>query len=71
MASDSFMASDLLTVNKIAQMIILLHISTRVTCIFCCLLNLCMGIFLSPVSAPCYIQSLIWATCSITKVCWK
>lgn len=71
MASDSFMASDLLTVKKIAQMIILPHISTRVTCIFYCLLNLCTGIFLCPVSAPYYIQSLIWATYSITRVCWN
>lgn len=71
MASDSFMASDLLTVNKIAQMIILCHISTRVTCIFYCHLNLCTGIFLRPLSAPCYIQSLIWATYSITRVCWN
>lgn len=71
MASDSFMASDLLTVNKIAQMIILPHISVRVTGISYCLLNLCTGIFLCPFPAPFYIQSLIWATYSVTEVCWN
>jgi len=52
MASNSFMASNLLIVHEITPMIILHKRGTRVTCIFCSLLNLYTGIFLCPVSVP-------------------
>lgn len=59
MASDSFTASDSLTINKIAQIILLHYRSAGVTCIFYSVLNLCTGIFLCPVSVPSHLSELL------------